>query len=378
MNVLIGPNASGKSNLLRGIALLQQGGSGDLESTIVRQGGINSIVWDNQIFKSLRWELDTDINSHDRLAPWAFGLDKTTESLAYELSLAPLPWGYTIERETLSGYREVGKGDSVRYLERKETQASLLDSHKKMIAIPPDRLKQTQTIISQTSATFSYPAISSFQHYLEGWKIYQDVTVQQDSPVRKAAVTRKSPHLSSNGDNLITVLHTLYTTEKEFKIEINDAMRAAFGREFEELEFTPAEDQRIQMRLRWKSLKSLQSAADLSDGTLRFLMLLAILLNRARGGLVAIDEPETGLHPSMFPIIGELAAEAVRSSQIIFSTHSPEFLTALGHHNPKTTVVQSVEGETKLNMLDGDDLNRWLAKYTLGELFVSGGAEALT
>jgi predicted ATPase len=107
-------------------------------------------------------------------------------------------------------------------------------------------------------------------------------------------------------------------------------------------------------------------------------MLLAVLLNHSRGDLVAIDEPEAGLHPSMFPIIAEWAAEASRSSQIIFATHSPEFLTAIGHHNPKTTVVQNIDGETKLSVLDGNTLKRWLEKYTLGELFVTGGAEALT
>src|SRR4051794_34893648 len=81
------------------------------------------------------------------------------------------------------------------------------------------------------------------------------------------------------------------------------AMRAAFGNDFEKLVFPPAADQRIHMRIRWRSLKREQSAADLSDGTLRFLFLLAVLANPSPPPVIAIDEPETGLHPSMFPIV---------------------------------------------------------------------------
>jgi predicted ATPase len=85
-------------------------------------------------------------------------------------------------------------------------------------------------------------------------------------------------------------------------------MAAAFGDEFEELVFPPAADQRVQMRIRWKSLKREQSAADISDGTLRFLLLLTILASPEAAPLIAIDEPETGLHPSMLPIIASMRA----------------------------------------------------------------------
>ena len=106
-------------------------------------------------------------------------------------------------------------------------------------------------------------------------------------------------------------------------------------------------------------------------------MLIAILANPSRGNLIAIDEPETYLHPSMFSIIAELASEASKTSQIIFTTHSPEFLTALGVHDPTTTVLQNVNGETNLNILDQQEMKRWLEKYKLGELFVAGDLEAL-
>jgi predicted ATPase len=322
--------------------------------------------------------LDLDTQSAGEGMPTLPLLQRPPEKLSYHLLLRRLlDTGYRIEREIFRGYPHAQKSDRIEYFERDRQQAIVFDSAGRTTQASPERLEEGQTILRQTSRAFSTPEMFLLYTYLKGWGIHQDLNVCQDSPVRRAAITRREMQLASNGENLIATLHTLYTTDKDFKTDVNDAMRAAFGREFEELEFTPAEDQRIQLRLRWKSLKNLQSAADLSDGTLRFLMLLAVLVNRSRGDLVAVDEPETGLHPSMFPIIAELAAEASRSSQIIFTTHSPEFLTALGLHGPTTTVVQAVDGETKLSVLEGEDLKKWLEKYKLGEMFLAGDLEAL-
>src|SRR5262249_3370801 len=135
--------------------------------------------------------------------------------------------------------------------------------------------------------------------------------------LRQAAVARMDRRIAPDGQNLIPVLHTLYTGDREFKRTVDAAMRAAFGGDYEEIVFPPAADQRVQLRIRWRSLRTEQSAANLSDGTLRFLLLVAIFASPGSGGLIAVDEPETGLHPSMFPIIAELAREASERSQVI-------------------------------------------------------------
>ena len=160
--------------------------------------------------------------------------------------------------------------------------------------------------------------------------------------------------LNADGQNLISVLHTLYSTDRDFKNEVNTAMRTAFSDDFDEIVFPPAADQRIQLRLRWRSLQREQSAADLSDGTLRFLFLLAALANPSPPPLIAIDEPETGLHPSMLPIVAEYARDAANRTQVILTTHSPELLDAFGNEPPTTTVVEWKDGQTVLRVLAGD------------------------
>ncbi len=212
---------------------------------------------------------------------------------------------------------------------------------------------------------------------LSGWLIYQDIRTDQNAKIRQAPVSRLENQVASDGQNLINVLHTLYTSDRQFKQDINDAMFAAFGEDFDELIFPPAADQRIQMRARWKTLKREQSTADLSDGTLRFLFLITVLASPNPPPLIAIDEPETGLHPSMLPIIAEFAAEAATRTQVIFTTHSDNFLDAFRDTRPTTTVAKWENGETTLTTLDDAELAYWLEGYSLGKLFRSGELENL-
>src|SRR5262249_19703132 len=152
--------------------------------------------------------------------------------------------------------------------------------------------------------------VSPFLQYLEGWSIYHDVRMDAKSEIRRAAVSRYETRVESDGQNLVPVLHTLYTGDREFKRAINEGMFAAFGEEFEEINFAPDAARNIQLQIRWKSLRRDASAADLSDGTLRFLFLMTVLASPDPPPLIAIDEPETGLHPSMLPIVAGYAANA--------------------------------------------------------------------
>jgi predicted ATPase len=131
------------------------------------------------------------------------------------------------------------------------------------------------------------------------------------------------------------------------------------------------------MKVRWKNLSRDCPVWDLSDGTLRFLYLMAILAKPDPPSLIAIDEPETGLHPRMMGIVAECAMDAATRTQLVLTTHSPEFLDAFRDTQPTITVAELVNGATKLTVKAEDDLAYWLKEYTLGDLFRSGELESV-
>lgn len=374
LNVLIGPNGSGKSNLLRAIALLQTSATGELSKEIVRLGGIAPLLWDGQA-EEIGWSVTIDLpNGKSESAHGA---------MAYELRLRRLgvSSSYRVERERLgmSGAPEGGPAASPQpLLERGpgEGIVMILDRELEPIKLFGG-FSEGEPALNTAGGPFGHPEIAGFRTALASWSIYHDVVVDQRAPLRQAAVARLETRVASDGQNLTPVLHTLYTGNRDFKKLVDESMRAAFGGDYEELVFPPAADQRVQLRVRWRSLRTEQSAADLSDGTVRFLLLLAILGNPDPGALIAIDEPEVGLHPGMLPVVAELAVDASRRTQVILTTHSPQFLDAFGGEPPTTTVARWEDGETRLATIDGDELRRWLVDYSLGALFRSGELEGM-
>lgn len=356
LNVLIGQNGSGKSNLLDACALLRESVLGNLQEGIASRGGIAPLLWDGR----------------ENHLTFDLSLGQAREAFSYHLDLMqPGNTGnYSVDLERLS--------DGERFhIERVSGSKTVFDPKNGHISYP-DPIPGTQTLLSLLAGPFGNPAARVFQGSLESWGLFSNLRVDQESPIRQAAVTRYEKRIDPDGQNLVTVLHTLYAEDREFKSTIDDAMHAAFGPEYEEIVIAPAADQRVQLRIRWRSLKTPQSAASLSDGTLRFLLLLAILSNPEASDLIAIDEPETGLHPSMLPLIADLAMAAAERTQVIFTTHSPQFLDAFRDEPPTTTVVELVDGETRLSVLEGKELDRWLKHYSLGSLYLSGELEGMT
>lgn len=318
LNVLIGPNGSGKSNLLQSLIVLQKAAAGnfaDCPGSLLRDESAPSISW-------------TVRTQHQR-----------GESFIYEIELG--------RRNAASSYGVV--------------RESLSESHHRH---PNRELTECDKA-------------SLFKKGLFGWGIYQDLRVDPEAPLRQASVARFEKQLAAGGQNLVPVLHTLYSDTRDFKRSVDAAMRAAFGTEYQELVFTPTADQNVRLGVRWKSLKTEQFAPHLSDSTLRLLLMIAILANPEPGDLIAIYQPETGFHPSLLPIIAELAAEASERTQVILTTCSPQLLDAFTGQPPTITVAQRIDGETRLSVLDGEELSRWLGHYSLGAMLRSGELEEL-
>ncbi len=372
LNVLIGPNGSGKSNLLRMLELISVSARGRLSRYIQQAGGMDALVWDGKA-DCIKWVVETSPVEKNRSVE--------TDSLTYEMVLGRLGTGgsFRIDHELLGNYSRVRTGERdepFKLLERCSRRAVVFDEGERGFAAPEESIIEDESLLSLTSGPFTQNHfIPLFQKYMAEWSIYHDLHVNMDAPMRRPTVARHETRVDADGQNLINVLHTLYMGDRNFKNDINMAMRAAFGDDFDELVFPPAADQRIQLRVRWKTLSREQSAADLSDGTLRFLFLLTVLASPNPAPLIAIDEPETGLHPLMLPVVAEYAVDASERTQVVLTTHSPQFLDAFQNVLPVTTVVKWIDGETDLHNVTGRRLERWLKTYSMGALFRSGELE---
>jgi predicted ATPase len=374
LNILIGPNASGKSNVLRVLETLSTAAQGGLGRYIQQEGGMEPVVWDGQADR---------VRLRAKMTPLSPYKDVVKDALTYEIVLARLgkSSAYRIDNEVLGNFYEVETGEMtepVKLLERDPRHAVVYSMDSQGFEAPPASIPEDEGLLSVAAGPFTANRfVGDFQKELADWKIHQGFNTHREAPVRTPQVTRADTQVSSDGQNLVSVLHSLYMSNREFEDEVISAMRAAFGEDFDKLVFPPAADQRIQMRIRWRSLDRASSAADLSDGTLRFLFLLAVFANPMPPPLIAIDEPETGLHPSMLPIVAEYARDASQRAQVILTTHSPEFLDAFGDEPPTTTIVERHEGQTILRVVSGEELSYWLKQYTLGEMFRSKELEAL-
>jgi predicted ATPase len=348
--VLIGPNGGGKSNLLRALDLLRVAATGGLKEAILRMGGMVPLLWDGH---------DQSI----RFRAQGGGLPR----LAGRHGPPHLDFLYEFELNRV--------GATGGYLIRSESFRAPHDPKQPMPPPGSPTWSPTETDLSAVSALKDSSA-AGLRNALVTWSIHHDVRVDQDAELRRATVTRNERRVESDGQYLIAVLPTLYTSDSEFEDFIDSSMTTAFPEDYEKLSFPPAEDGRVQLRLKRKHRKRPDSASDLSDGTLRFLLLLAILGSPDPAPLIAIDEPETGLHPRMLPIIAAVAANTAVKSQVIFTTQSPQFLDAFDNDDPLTVTVVGTNGsETVLKTLAGEELKHWIDDYSLGKFAFSGEAE---
>lgn len=368
LNLVVGPNGSGKSNLLRFLALISDTVDGKLAKSITEAGGMVPILWDHQP-GAFGWNI-------------SFGGCRKIEGrdygdVTYDLTLHQIGRGsaYRIEQDSMifwneptskfgsddnPGYRRDGKGEVVcRFFDGDRIEDIEITDYDK-----------NESLISDLKGPDIKPDLQS-------WTIHQDIQVGPGSSIRQPTTTQYVTKLEAGGGNLVPVLHTLYTGNRDFKKAIDEGMTAGFGGEYERLEFQPASAQQIQLAVQWKSSSEPHAGQDLSDGTLRFLFLLTLLAHPEPPPLVAVEEPDVGLHPSMLPIIAEYAVAASEKTQLVITSHSPEFLDAFTDCSPTVTLCHWEAGQTQLHMLEGERLQTWLDQYRLGNLFTSGDLEAL-
>jgi predicted ATPase len=374
LNLVVGPNGSGKSNLLRLLELVSKVAKGKLSDAMSpkESSGMVPLLWDHRV-ASFSWKL--------RLDPVDAGRNPDADALTMECELENIPQtsSYQIAKDSLGNWQDFDRGQakSPFWIYQRDIRRAMVYDQQEKGLVRFDDPDPNESLLSQISDPRTNPIPSHTRRFLEGWRVYHDVHVERGSPMRSPATTQYVKLVEPDGSNLTSVLHTLYTSNREFKQQINEGMRAGFGDQFEELLIQPAASNQIQLAIQWRSSKEPHAGQDLSDGTLRFLFLLAVLASPEPASLIAIDEPEVGLHPSMLPVVAEYAAEAAERTQVVVTTHSPVLLDAFSNTKPRVTVMHWEDGQSQLYTLAASSLDNWLEKYRLGRLFTSGELEFL-
>jgi predicted ATPase len=238
-------------------------------------------------------------------------------------------------------------------------------------------------MLSQIRFFNEFPIPSSARTLLASMAFYPGFDVSRFSTLRtKAAEIKPLTVLSSNGENLGTVLHEILTRYdyRDTADDLREFLRAAYST-FEEIHCdttfgTPAQ---VLVRLREKGMGRSTELWELSDGMLRFLCLAVALLNPLPPPLVAIDEPEAGLHPKLLPVVADMIKAGAERTQVLVTTHSPDLLSRFDIEDVavmtrgdeiRTRWHRPADRKTLVEMLKD------VAGDTLGDLLRSGELEA--
>jgi predicted ATPase len=246
LNVIIGANGSGKSNLLRALEMLRQSAAGKLRDAVLSEGGFRQLLWDHRA-PEMSWTLKLPLGPNadpDRVMTYDLALQSSSLLLGGEFQVAK-------ELLTDSGQRDLTKANKpLHVIERDADHAVISDANEQEIVAPRDTVPRDGTILSGVNL-FTDFRIFLFRTILLSFGIYHDLVTHQGAPVGEAAVARVEKLLSPDGSNLVPMMHTLYSEHRDFKKAVDAGMCAAFGVDFEDLVFGPAADQRVQLGIRW-------------------------------------------------------------------------------------------------------------------------------
>ena len=366
LNVLIGPNGSGKSNFIEVIDLLKAAPT-DLAAPIREGGGSENWIWrGDQEWPETTAEVEVVVRQ-------GFGVMEMPP-LRYSIDFGPFIFGIAHLNEEIGevGGDEQDGGGSERYLKRKSQRVAVSHrdesggrSWRELVGM---EIRPDQSILSQLKDPFQYPEITSLGTSLAGIRHYREWSFGRNTAPRLPQKADLQNHfLSEDGRNLGMVLNRL-EGEPKAKKQLLSALRRLYEG-IDDYHVTVVSGS-VQVTLHEGNIPI--PATRLSDGTLRYLCLLAILCDPNRPSLVCIEEPELGLHPDVLPGLADLLRETSQRCQLIVTTHSDALVDALTETPESIVVCEKEKGQTKLKRLDKDDLAHWLEKYRLGELWTSG------
>lgn len=333
VGVFVGENGTGKSNLYRCLQLLRAAATGTLSSDVAAEGGMESVTWAGE----RRPSDDRGIKLEAEIAaPEAGGYYRyAVEFVAHEVYRKgheddPVADGFPGEPRIVAESLDfLFRGRKTAIVERTNRSGWAIDDSGKRHLLSSDMMGG-ETALSFISDAAAFPDVAAVRSALSAWRFYHGFRSDPASPLRLPGVPASSPCLDVDGANLAAVLATSIHLRGSGKA-LRDAVADAFPGMGLKVQLPSG---KAQFGMTVEGLNRPLSASELSEGQLRYVALAGALLCHRPPPFIALNEPETSLHPDVLPALGRMIAKAAERSQIWLVTHS----TALAE-----TIAQAAE-----------------------------------
>ncbi len=382
LNVIIGPNGSGKSNLIEAIELLRSTPTSLAE--MIRAGGIASEwIWKGEpradrasisaTFSgtSIGHELRHEIS----FRPAGLRLEVTEESIENETSSPSQPEFY---------YRLAAGNAVINACEQQTTTTpppttppppsgrapspNTPPTRRGYLSIPHGSLASDQSVLSQLRDRNAYPEMAWLREKYSGTQIFRDWVFGRGAPLRSPQRTDlNSTELLQKSENLALILNEL---QNSIHFDEFNRLMLRFIPRYQRFS-TSIYGGSMQFYLHEHGLSTPVSGTRLSDGTIRFMAILALLLSPNPPPLLCIDDPELGLHPDAMSQLADLLVDASQRMQLIVTTHSESLISALTEEADSVLVCNHIGGTT-LERVNKEQVEHWLEDYRLGEAWRVG------
>jgi predicted ATPase len=364
LNVLIGPNGSGKSNFIEAVSLMRSAPS-DIRTVIRRGGGVSDWIWKGDPEGVASIDIVTR-NPHGNM-PLRHVLAFRKENQAFRLV------DERIENE--KSYPKYGNPLKIYFYYNYNDGNPVIkvktegrDDKTEQRKLKPETVDTDQSILAQRRDPETYPEISYLADVYDKIKIYREWYFGRNAVFRvPQKADMRNDRLEEDFSNLGLFLNRLRGVPKAKNI-ILEALRDLY----EGLDDFDVSIEGGTVQVFFTEGDFTIPATSLSDGTLRYLCLLAILCDPTPPPLICIEEPELGLHPDIIPKVAYLLKAASERTQLIVTTHSDILVDAMTDRPDAVLVCEKHDGQTRIRRLDSEKLEEWLKDYRLGELWTRG------
>lgn len=331
LTVLVGGNGVGKTNLYRSLELISAAARGTLAEELAREGGLGSVMFAGELKtheeRRLVLEATLDELADGRLAmnfDLGFPIQYRNELGFPTVVSAAFATEAQVKAESLTLLK---RGKPVTLMERKGPTAWARDNDGKRAPVT-DPLLATETMLSSLRGGF--PEIDAVRTVMANWRFFHSFRTDAGSPLRQPSLAVTSPTLNSDGSNLAAVFATLRHIRQE-TVDLDEAIAAAFpGARL----WVPEPGQQASFAMTFPDMPKRQFGAhELSDGTLQFLALMGALLSYRLPPFIALNEPETSLHPALLPALAATIVKAAERTQVWVVTHSRELADAIAERS---------------------------------------------